>query len=80
MITLYFHLQPQFKYELFHILHITIRLASNDDTEACDSIFQIGHVLGQNVVQWGFDRKSSKMSLWYVASKCRSDGKHSKTN
>ena len=22
MIILYFHLQPQFKYELFHILHI----------------------------------------------------------
>ena len=24
MIILYFHLQPQFKYELFHILHISI--------------------------------------------------------
>ena len=26
MITLYFHLQPQFKYELFHILHNIIDL------------------------------------------------------
>ena len=26
MITLYFHLRPQFKYELFHILHITSSL------------------------------------------------------
>ena len=27
MITLYFHLQLQFKYELFHILHINARKA-----------------------------------------------------
>ena len=30
MIILYFHLQLQFKYELFHILHITFEIVPGD--------------------------------------------------
>ena len=41
----------------------TIRKAVNDYSEMCDSISQIGHVLGRNGVKRGFYRKNFKMSL-----------------
>ena len=46
-------------------------LIKNDDLEKCDSIFQIGHLLGCNEVQWEFYCNSFK---------CRSYDKHSKTS
>ena len=46
-----------------------IRQAKNDYYEASDSVLQIGHLLGHNVVRREFHSKSSKMSLWWSAAK-----------
>ena len=40
-----------------------IRQANNDYYDASDSVLQIGHILGHNVVRREFHSKSSKMSL-----------------
>ena len=45
-----------------------VRLGENDDSEVCDSDYQIGHLLFSNGVKWEFDSKSSKMSLWWEAT------------
>ena len=39
------------------------RPAKNDEKKACDSVLQIGHILGQNGVQCEFYSKNSQMSL-----------------
>ena len=36
---------------------------------ACDSVLQIGHILGHNGARRKFYRKNSKMSLWWSAAK-----------
>ena len=36
---------------------------------ACDSVLQIGHILGHNGVRRKFYSKNSKMSLWWSAAK-----------
>ena len=41
----------------------TLSLAKNDDSEASDSVLQIGHLVGSNRVQQEPHRKSSKMCL-----------------
>lgn len=38
-------------------------LKQNDDLKACDSILQIGHLLGRNGVEWRFNFYYSKMLL-----------------
>ena len=48
----------------------TIRKAVNGDSEMCDSISEIGHVLGLIGLMENFN---------VIASKCRSDVKHPKT-
>ena len=47
-----------------------ISLAENDDLEASDSVWQIGHLVGSNSVQKKYTVK---------AAKCDYDGKHQKT-
>ena len=42
----------------------TIKLDFNDDSEACDSVYQIGHLLGSNRVMSELHRKSSIMWLY----------------
>ena len=42
---------------------ITIGVAENDDSEACDNIFQTGHLMSRNWVKYNFHSKKSKMSL-----------------
>ena len=39
----------------------TISLAKNDDSQASDSVLQIGHLVASNRVQQELYRKSSKM-------------------
>ena len=39
----------------------TTSLAENDDSEASDSVLQIGHLVGSNRGQLELHRKSSKM-------------------
>ena len=39
----------------------TISLAENDDSQASDSVLQIGHLVGSNRGQLELHRKSSKM-------------------
>ena len=41
----------------------TNRLAENGEKKACDSVLQIGHILGQNGVWHEFKNNSPKMSL-----------------
>ena len=48
----------------------TIREAKNDYYEACDSVLQIGHLLGRNRVQRDFT---------LTALKCHFDDKQHKT-
>ena len=48
-----------------------IRLAENDDSEVCDSDYQIGHVLFSN----GVNREFTVRAL-----KCRSDDKQHKNS
>ena len=48
----------------------TIRKAVNGDSEMCDSISEIGHVLGLIGLMENFN---------VIASKCRCDDKHPKT-
>ena len=40
-----------------------IRQAKNDGYKVCDSVLQIGHLLGSNAVQREFYTNSSKVSL-----------------
>ena len=39
----------------------TVSLAENDESEASDSVLQIGHLVGSNSVQQELHRKSSKI-------------------
>ena len=41
----------------------TIGVAENDDSEACDNIFQTGHLMSRNLVKEKFHSKKSKMSV-----------------
>jgi len=41
--------------------------AENNDSEACDNIFQIGHLMSRNLVKQKFHNKDSKMLLTYYA-------------
>ena len=41
----------------------TIGVARNDKSEACDNIFQTGHLMSRNLVKQGFHSKDSKMLL-----------------
>ena len=42
---------------------VNIRPSASDDAEACDSILQIGCILGGSKVKWELHRNRSKMSL-----------------
>ena len=45
------------------------RPAENGEWKGCDSVLQIGNILGHNGVRREFHSKSSKMSLWWSAAK-----------
>ena len=41
----------------------SIAVAENDESEACDIIFQSGHLISRNLVKKNFHSKHSKMLL-----------------
>ena len=41
----------------------TTGVAENDDSEACDTIFQTGHLMSRNLVKKKFHSKDFKMLL-----------------
>ena len=41
----------------------SIAVAENDESEACDIIFQTGHLISRNLVKKKFHSKHSKMLL-----------------
>ena len=47
----------------------TISLAENDNSEASDSVLQIGYLVGSNRGQLELHRKSFKKWLWWKAPK-----------
>ena len=47
----------------------TISLAKNDNSEASDSVSEIGHPVGSNRGQLELHRKSFKKWLWWKAPK-----------
>ena len=47
----------------------TIRLAVNDDSDGCDSILQIGYLLGRTEGVGEFRRKSSKNVVLIISTK-----------
>ena len=47
------------------MMESTKKLGKNEDWEASDSTFQIGHLFGRNGVQHDFYRKGYKLTLWW---------------
>ena len=43
-------------------------VVKNDDFEACDNIFQTGHLISRNLVRKKFHSKDSKMLLTWIRS------------
>ena len=43
----------------------TGELGEFEDWKACDTTLHIGHLFGPNVYQGDFNRKGSKLTLWW---------------